>query len=387
VSALRIAVNGLPMTEQPSGVGHYVYHLLRALLAVDRANSYVGWFSSDGAPAALLEGPNLTKLTASGPVRHPIGQVFWESAMLPLALRRRPVDLFFSPSHTLPPFLPPGTATMVTVHDLSFLHHPETKTRRFRLYMQWMVRHALRRASLVAVDSEHTRRDVIAAFGAPADRVITIPLAAAARFGEPVEPAVLERVRRRYGLQAGAIVAVGDVEPRKNLRRLVEAVALLRDRENLRPQLVLVGKPRRGVEALRRAIDERGLGDAVVFTGYVPDDELAAVYRLAGVCVYPSLYEGFGIPPLEAMMCGTPVVASNAASIPEVVGDAALLVDPYSVDEIAQALARLLTDDTLRRELIARGHTRARCFSWEETARRTLEAFAQAVRRGPAARS
>jgi glycosyltransferase involved in cell wall biosynthesis len=250
-----------------------------------------------------------------------------------------------------------------------------------------MVRRAMQRASLVAVDSEHTRADVIAAFGVPANRVVTIPLAAAARFRDPVAPAVSERVRQRYGLRDAVVLAVGDIEPRKNLQRLVQALAMLRDRDRLAPQLVLVGKLRRGVDALRRSIHAHGLADAVVLTGYVCDDELAALYRLARVCVYASLYEGFGIPPLEAMMCGTPVVASNAASVPEVVGDAALLVDPYSVRDIADAVGRVLTDAGLARALVARGHDRARRFSWEATARRTLDAFTEAVRLEAAARS
>ena len=375
-----IGVNGLAISDQGSGVDHYIQHLLRALLAIDRTNRYLVWLPPGSGAADGLRAPNLTRIVLSRSAHDPLRQVFWETMLLPAELRRRPVDLFFAPSHTLPPMIPRETVTAVTVHDLCFLRYPRTKTWRFRAYMRWMVRHAIDNANLVIVDSEHTRRDVLA-FGADADRVVPIHLAAAAGVAVPTAPEEIELVRARYRLRDTVVLAVGDIEPRKNLERLVEAVAQVRSRLRRRVQLVLTGKGRRGLGRLHRCIRHHGLDADVVFTGYVPDEELGALYRCAAVCAYPSLYEGFGMPPLEAMLCGTPVVASRATSIPEAVGDAGLLFDPYSPAAIADAIVEVLTNERLARDLVVRGAAWARRFSWEQTARATLGAFTSALAR------
>ena len=375
-----IGVNGFAMVGQRSGIHLYAQDLLRALLAIDQTNSYVVWLphgsGAEDGPAA----PNLTRIVLSQSVRDPLQQVLWETVLLPVALRRQRVDLLFSPSHTLPPLMPRETIGAVTIHDLGFLHAPRTKTWRFRVFMRRMVRHAIDSANLVLVNSEHTRREVLA-FGGRADHVVTTHLAAGAAATLPPSPSIVERVRARWGLGDTVVLAVGNIEPRKNLERLVEGVADVRDRLRRRVQLVLAGKSRRGLDRLRHAIRDHGLEADVIFTGYVPDEELSALYRYAAVCVYPSLYEGFGMPPLEAMLCGTPVVASKASAIPEVVGDAALLFDPYSAKGIADAIVAVLTDASVARELVARGAARGRRFSWEQTARATLDAFTHALSR------
>ena len=372
---MTIGFNGLTLSGQRSGVGFYTANLLQALWSIDTVNTYVGWVSSDMADESLLKRPNVRVFRTSASIHQPVRQLLWEHIALPYDLRRNRVDVFFSPAQTMPLLPFSRTAMVVTVHDLAFLHYPGTKSRQFRTYMNWMLRHTTRSASLIIADSEHTRRDVKTTYHVPEERLTTVMLAASNRFSHPVDPVTLQRVKKRYGLEESVVLAVGDIEPRKNIARLIEAVSQIKQKGCPAVQLVLVGKARRGMEVLQQAIHRHGLSDAVVLTGYVCDEELAALYRLARVFVYPSLYEGFGIPPLEAMMSGTPVVASNASSIPEVVGDAGILVDPYHVESIVDGINRVLSDPGLAQNLVVRGYRQAQRFSWETTARQTLKAF------------
>lgn len=372
---MTIGFNGLTLSGQRSGIGFYAANLLQALWSIDTVNTYVGWVSSDMADDNLFKRPNVRVLKTSASIHQPGRLLLWEHLVLPHALRCNRVDVFFSPAQTMPLLRLSPSAMVVTVHDLAYLHYPGTKSRQFRTYMHWMLRHTARSATLIIADSEHTRQDVMTTYNVPAERLTTITLAASKKFSRPVDTVTLDRVKKQYGLQDSVVLAVGDMEPRKNIPRLIEAVSRLKRTDCPAVQLVLVGKARRGMAVLQQTIHQLGLSDSVILTGYVPDDELAVLYRLARVFVYPSLYEGFGIPPLEAMMCGTPVVASNASSIPEVIGNAGILVDPNRVESISDGIHRVLTDPGLARDLIANGYQQAQRFSWETTARQTLNAF------------
>jgi glycosyltransferase involved in cell wall biosynthesis len=289
-------------------------------------------------------------------------------------LRRRPVDLLHV-QYTAPPLAP--CPVVATIHDLSFEHIPETFKLRSRVQLRLTVRATARRAAHVIAPSEYTRRDLIETYGLDPARVTAIPLAVAPHF-RPVEVAgELARVRARYGIAGKYVLAVGSTQPRKNLARLVRAYSALRrgrGRSNL-PQLVLVGKQAWLYGDTLKAIEEEGLGQDVLLTGYVSEDDLPALYAGALLFAYPSYYEGFGLPPLEAMSCGAPVLTGDRTSLPEVVGDAGLTVDPFDTDAIASALARLIDDDALRAHLRERGLERARSFDWRDTARMTLQVY------------
>ena len=348
----------------------YAANLVEALAEIDGENRYTVYVTRDEA-AARFGGrwPNVRvqrTLPHTPLVRIPL--------TLSAELRRRPVDLLHV-QYTAPPLAP--CPVVATVHDLSFEHIPETFKRRSRVQLRLTVRATARRAAHVIAPSEFTRRDLVETYGLDPARVTAVPLAVAPHFHPVGDEREIERVRRRYGIAGRYVLAVGSIQPRKNLERLVRAYASLRGargRSNL-PQLVLVGKKAWLYGGTLRAIEEGGVGDAVVLTGYVSEGDLPALYSGALCFAYPSYFEGFGLPPLEAMSCGAPVLTGNLTSLPEVVGDAGLTVDPFDEEALAAALARLIDDDALRADLRARGLERARRFDWRETARMTLQVY------------
>jgi glycosyltransferase involved in cell wall biosynthesis len=239
------------------------------------------------------------------------------------------------------------------------------------------VRHSARRAARILSLSEHTRHDIIETYGISPERVKAIPIAAADHFRTVTDSRELQRVRHTYGIHGEYILSVGSIQPRKNLARLVQAYALLRGDgpTGKLPKLVLVGKCAWLYDETLRVIEKTGVKDAVVLTGYVPEPDLPALYSEALCFVYPSYFEGFGLPPLEAMKCGAPVIVGNQTSLPEVVGEAALKVDPFDVAALAGAMQQLINNSTIREELRSKGKERAGAFSWHETARRTLAIY------------
>jgi glycosyltransferase involved in cell wall biosynthesis len=276
--------------------------------------------------------------------------------------------------------LPPLVAcrSVVTIHDCIHLMFPQYLPNRLALgYARASIFAAARRATRVLTVSESSKRDILRFVDIKPEKIDVIYNAYDQRFTvEPREEDV-DRVRERYQLHDEFVLYAGNVKPHKNLERLIEAFHLVRRRGLDHLRLVLIGDEISRYAALRRAVHRHQLHPYVRFLGYLPEETLGVMYRLAGVFVFPSLYEGFGLPPLEAMASGTPVVTSNVSSLPEVAGDAAVLVDPYDPNAIANGIYQVLTDDQLRRDLRARGAARARQFSWEQSARRVREIYGE----------
>jgi glycosyltransferase involved in cell wall biosynthesis len=296
----------------------------------------------------------------------------------PFELRRRPVDLLHV-QFTAPPFAP--CPVVSTIHDLAFEHLPETFNRRSWMQLRLTVRRTARTAAHIITPSEFSRRDLIETYNIAPER-ISVTLEAAAPHFRPAPVETVADVKRRYGINGDYVLAVGSIQPRKNLVRLVRAYSdLRRSRSQAKlPQLVLVGKRAWLYGETLRAVEQSGVRSDVIFTGYVPERDLPALYTGALCFVYPSYFEGFGLPPLEAMSCGTPVVAGDRTSLPEVVGDAGMLVNPFDTDAIGAAIARLIDDAALRTRLQQRGLERAALFDWTDTARRTLQVYEQATK-------
>ena len=367
---MRIAIDAHSVGAKLGGNESYATNLIEALAQIDSVNDYTLYVTTAEAFNRYHKRwPNFTvrsTLPHTPLIRIPL--------ILSAELRKNPVDLLHV-QFTAPPFCP--CPVVVSVHDLSFEHLPHTFNRRSRTQLRLTVRHSARRAARILTLSEHTKDDIVQTYGVDRSRVEAIPIAAAPHFRPVSDTRELQRVRHTYGIESNYILSVGSIQPRKNLARLVNAYALLRKKyhaDNL-PKLVLAGKCAWLYDETLRALHETGLNDAVILTGYVPESDLPALYSGALCLVYPSYFEGFGLPPLEAMQCGVPVIIGNRTSLPEVVGDAGLQVDPFDVEALAAAIENVINNPALRSQLRVKGLARARMFDWKETARRTLDVY------------
>jgi glycosyltransferase involved in cell wall biosynthesis len=286
-------------------------------------------------------------------------------------------------TNALAPVVQP-TPFVLTIHDASLFlfsnYHPRARLMTIRAILPVIAR----RAAAVITVSEHARRDLVRVLGLPGEKVHVVQEAAPASFRPVTDGARLAGLRRKYGLPEEFILYVGTLEPRKNLGRLVRALKRVRE-EGRRHHLVMVGEVGWMMEGFAQEIEELGLEDVVHLTGFVPTEDLPGLYSLATVFAFPSLYEGFGLPPLEAMACGTPVLTSNNSSLAEVCGEAAYLVEPQDEDALVEGLRRLLGDAELRLELARRGVERARSFSWERAAEETAAIYSQVLGRSSGA--
>jgi glycosyltransferase involved in cell wall biosynthesis len=301
----------------------------------------------------------------------------WTHLRLSGELLSHPPDVLFVPAHVVP-FVHPRR-TVVTIHDLGYEFFPETHRAGDRWYLRLSTAWSVREAAAVIVPSRATYRDLLARHAVPAEKVHVIPSGLDPAYLAPVAAERVARVRARYGLVDDYVLTVGTVHPRKNLARLLEAFELVRTRHPWL-QLAVTGQPGWRVERLRASAAR--LGKAIVWAGYVGQDDLHALYAGARVFAFPSLFEGFGFPILEAMASGVPVLTSSTSALPEVAGEAALCVDPLDTGAIAGGLLRLLEDRALADDLVARGRARATSFRWEDTAAATLDLLQRVADRG-----
>jgi glycosyltransferase involved in cell wall biosynthesis len=359
-----------------AGVGRYIYYLLQALAERgDRDGTRYTVFCHDAPrPGDPARGPLTRFVTSRLDTIEPKKRIPYEQAVLPWLLPGR-VDLLHAPVNVVP--LLAAVPAVVTVHDLAFMAMPERFLPAKRRYLETFTRLTMRKARHVIADSAHTRADLITLLGVPPERVTAVPLGVNRDFHPPDEEA-RTLFRARENLPGRYLLYLGTLEPRKNLVALVRAYARLRKR-GLEWPLVLAGGKGWLYEDIFRAVEEEGLAEHVRFPGYVRYEDQPLWYGCATLFVYPSTYEGFGLPVLEAMACGAPVVASNASSLPEAAGDAALLVDPHDEEALAAAVERLAGDGALRADLAARGLARAALFPWSRTAAETVRVYAAAV--------
>lgn len=360
---MRVGLDAALMSSRvgyrQTGVSRYIRELLTAL------------------QPELGPGERVIPLGANWPImsdRPPL-RIAWEQTILPVEARLRHLDLLHNPLHVAPVLR--DTPVVVTVHDLAFLKYPEHVPRGRRLYLTPGTRWSAKRARKVIAISTNTADDLMTWLGLPAKRIEVIPLAPPVSI-RPVTGPVLRDFLLKADLKRPYLLTVGTLEPRKNLKTLLRAFATLVPA--IPHDLVLVGPEGWLNEGLGETLRALDLGGRVRLTGFVSDDELSGWYSAAECFVFPSVYEGFGLPPLEAMRCGAPVVTTNASSLPEVVGEAALTVDPFDADALAAAIKSVLSDGELAADLRARGTARVGEFSWARTARATLEVYREAAR-------
>jgi len=311
--------------------------------------------------------------------------ILWHRLRLPIPVEwfTGPVDIFHSTDFVLPPVR--QARTILTVHDLTFMRLPECAEAGLRAYLNKVVPRSIERADLVLADSHSTKNDLIELLGVSPDKIEVVYAGVERRF-RPMEGEIaLQRVRKRYGLDFRFILSLGTLEPRKNFTGLIEAYALMRgSRADFHTcqgmgdrglKLVIAGGKGWLYDGVFARVEELGLENEVIFPGFVADEDLPALYNLAELFVFPSLYEGFGLPPLEAMACGTPVVISDRPSLPEVVGEAGLMVEATDGQELARAMEQVLTDENLRREMREKGLKQAEKFTWEAAAGKLLDVY------------
>ncbi|MGH2521886.1 MAG: glycosyltransferase family 4 protein [Anaerolineales bacterium] len=380
---MRITLDLSPAVHRHAGLGRYSHELLAALVALDKANDYATFYYAPRG--AEKPAPPLDQLPARA-LRLPAKP--WRMSVLladflGLALDHwlPPTDLFHATDHLLPPLR--RARTVFTIHDLIYRFFPEHHLPLNRWYLTLMLPRFMRRADAIIAVSEHTRRDVVRLMRIPPEKITVIHEGVNPNYRPLADEAELARVRAKYNLPEHFILFFGTIEPRKNLLMLLEAYRVLLARDTPMPDLVIAGRRGWLYQPVFQCVSELGLQRRVQFTEWVAEGDAPGLMNAAEVFVYPSVYEGFGLPPLEALACGTPVLCSNASSLPEVVGDASLLLPPGDPAAWTEALSRVLSDSALRADLRTRGPARARQFTWEAAARKTLEVYEQVMATPP----
>ena len=364
---MKVAIDARKLHD--FGIGTYTRNLLLHLARIDRDSEYVLLCHQGDLDIAAQLGPNFRTVLEPSP-----NYSIREQIHVPWVLHRERPDVFHAPHYVLPPAV--RCRSLVTIHDCIHLMFPQYLPNRMAyVYARASMWSAARRSHRILTVSEASKRDIMHFFNVPPEKIVVVYNAIDERFRVTPSDEAVARVRERYQLDHGFVLYVGNIKPHKNLVRLIEAFNGLRQRGFDQLTLLIIGDEISKLPALRRAVHRHKLHKHVRFLGYLPNDTLAILYRLAAVFVFPSLYEGFGLPPLEAMASGTPVVTSNVSSLPEVMGDAAVLVDPYDVESIVDGIARILNNPALGEELRAKGIARAREFSWERSVARTRELY------------
>jgi len=354
-----------------TGTEAYSLQITRALLCLASEDRFTLYFNQP-PPAGLYPSlPSVRQRVIPFPR-------LWTHVRLSLEVCVAPPDVLFVPAHVVP--LLRRCPSVVTIHDLGYLHYPQAHSRLRWWHLHLSTRWSARVARLILADSQTTKSDLVRYYRVDPERIKVVYLGCDEAFHPVEDERRLSAVRERLGLAERYFLYLGTLQPRKNVGRLLDAYALARQRYGLREQLVLAGQAGWRAESIERKIEELGLGDCVRRTGYVPESEVPALLSGATALVFPSLYEGFGLPALEAMACGTPVIASDASSLPEVVGEAGLLLDPYDVEAWASAMSDLSANPAKREALQAQGRLRARAFTWERCARETYAALAATAR-------
>jgi len=368
-------------TQKRTGIENYIFNLCKNLAKVDKENKYILFGNSYGHYQSLREAveeigvENYQNMSARiSRMPRTVLKLIWKYMHIPSAeCLVGNIDIFHA-STIMPPPLKKAKL-VVTIHDLVPMKFKEFFTQEGAQYFRDYFKNTIPRSDAIIAVSNSTKNDILEYFNIPEDRIQVIPQAASDNYKQIQDGSAINKVKAMYGLDRDYILFVGTLEPRKNITNLIRAYNILPDYLKRDHLLVICGKKGWYYEEIFRTVKELKLEDKVIFTGYAPDEDIPLLMNEAEVFVYPSLYEGFGLPPLEAMACGTPVISSNVSSIPEVVGNAGILINPNDVEELSDAILRLLDSDELRAQLAEKGLKQAGKFSLRKTAEKTVEIY------------
>jgi glycosyltransferase involved in cell wall biosynthesis len=374
---MRIAIDYTAAIRQKAGIGNYVRKLVDAMLEQDSSNQYT--LLTSGRPTRERPFPTAENVHGRSifiPDRYL--NIIWYRWRLPLYANyfSGQVDLYHGPDFALPP-IGKKLRKVVTVHDLAFLDHPEYAVPSLANYLNKVVPEAVAAADVVCTVSQEVNRTLIAHFQTPREKLVVIPNGVSTHFRRITDPVLLGATRHKFGLKQPLVLGVGTLEPRKNHVGLIKAFYQAQKKKGGPAMLALAGGKGWLYEETQQLVEQLKLEKKVLFLGRVSDLELVALYSLADVFAFPSFVEGFGVPPIEAMACGAPVIVSNTSSLPEIVGDAALLIDPHNTGELSAAITRVLQDKALQEELRQKGYERVKQYTWPVSARKMLSVYQQ----------
>ena len=372
----RIGIDAHAIGGRLTGNETYISKLIEALVGLGSNHEFVLFFTEDDSRQDMLRRfPGMTTLIVS-----PANPLVRIPVVMPWLVRRYGIDLLHV-QYAGPPF--PQAPLVTSIHDISFETHPEFFSRKEELQFKITFRMTACRAARVLTISQHSKLDLVEIYGLPEEKVVVTPLAAGPEFVPPVSADAYEELMVHYGIDEGYILAVGNLQPRKNMVRLISAYTRLRDvRPDIEHKLVIVGQESWRHDPILDFMNKSRWAADIIHTGYVPGPDLPGLYGRADLFVYPSIYEGFGLPPLEAMACGTPVIVSNRSALPEVVGEAGLLIDPFDVEDLAASMGAMLLNPELARHYARAGKDRAAQFSWDRCASQTLTVYEEILSGG-----
>jgi len=379
ISIVRIGVNTIFLVPgEGGGIERYLRGLITAFRNVDQDNEFVVFTNRDNTGTFDI-GDNFEECLAPISARFRPAKILWEQFVLPLQASRTDVDVLLSPGNICPLFAP--CPSIVVIHDLIPFTWPDNFNKVELYSLKTLLLLTGRRATKIITVSNNSRKQIMDRLNIPHSRICVVHEACDERFlSHETSAESKQTIKKRLGITGEFILCVSSTRPYKNIDRLLLAFNLLKEKSNIDHTLVITGPRGRHHGSILKMVRDLRLTQHVVLSGYIGNDDLPALYSAASVFVYPSLYEGFGLPVLESMACGTPVAAARSASLPEVLGDAGLLFDPYDPESIAAAIHQLIVDRSLRRECIAKGRKRVNLFSWDRVARSTLSVLTSANR-------
>jgi len=377
---MRIGINALFLIpDKVGGSEIYLRNLLCYLAKIDKENEYILFINKENSHTFRISQPNFTEVLCPIKASFRPARILWEQFVLPFQIKKYKIDVLHSPGYTAP--ILTLCCSVVTIHDMNYFYYPQDFPKLTALSLKLLVPLAARSSYKIIAVSKNSKKDLVKVLKIPESKICVIYEAGSSYLSvsTATENKIREKLKKGYGIGKKFILSVSASHPHKNLYRLIQAYDILCRKYHIDCQLVIVGVRGRAHFSLVNLAKEMSLEDSIIFTGWIPKENLSLLYSEAELFVFPSLFEGFGMPVLEAMRHCTPVVSSNTASLPEVVGEAAILINPYNTGEIAEAMYRLLKDQALRGSLVKKGLNRIKRFSWEKTAKQTLKVYEETV--------